>query len=160
MTYDPEYHHRRAMRLNGYDYAQGGAYYVTICTHARACILSTITDGQVGLTVAGQMVEKYWLSLPHHYQVEMDTYIIMPNHVHGIVVILQKQEKSLFNLMRSFKSFSAKAINRARGLQGVPVWQGRYYDHVVRDENDLNRIREYIAHNPLQWSSDENYMNG
>ena len=88
MTFDPEKHHRRSIRLKGYDYAQAGAYFVTICTQHRACLFGEVVNGQMQLNDAGRFVEQCWLDIPHHFpHVELEAFVVMPNHVHGIIVI-------------------------------------------------------------------------
>jgi len=87
--YDPEKHRRRSIRLKGYDYSQEGAYFVTICTHNRECILGEVANGEVLLNEFGKIVESAWFDLPKHYRnVELDAFVVMPNHVHGIIFIV------------------------------------------------------------------------
>src|SRR3990170_2943541 len=89
MPYDPTRHHRRSIRLPGYDYTQPGAYFVTICTQNRECVFGEVADGEMMSSGAGQMVERIWNELPHHYPgVEVDAFAVMPNHVHGIIVLV------------------------------------------------------------------------
>src|SRR5215470_15321429 len=95
MKFDPDRHHRRSIRLRGYDYTRAGAYFVTICTYQRACILGAIEDGVIALSPSGQIVEQCWRSLAHHcLYVELDAFVIMPNHVHGIIVITDHRSTS------------------------------------------------------------------
>ncbi|MGQ9774011.1 transposase [Chloroflexus sp.] len=166
MTYDPLKHHRRSIRLKGYDYAQPGAYFVTIVTHDRACLFGDIVDDQMRLNQAGQMVEWTWYDLPNHVDnIELDAFVVMPNHVHGIIIIVgagagsvgagsEPAPTPLPEIVRQFKTFSARRVNQWRGMVGQPVWQRNYYEHIIRDETSLQRIREYIATNPNQWAAD------
>ena len=85
---NPEYHHRRSIRLKGYDYSQAGAYFVTMCTQHRECLFGEIVDGKMRLNEYGQIVQQCWMEIPQHYQnVQLDEYVVMPNHVHGIIII-------------------------------------------------------------------------
>jgi REP-associated tyrosine transposase len=166
MPYDPNKHHRHAMRLQGYDYSREGAYYVTICVLNRESLFGTIVDDEMRLQRHGEIVEECWQNLPQHYPtVELDEFVIMPNHVHGIVIVTvgaglkpaptNNSSHGLPEIMRGFKTFSARRINEMRGTPGVSAWQRSYYEHIIRNENDLNRIRAYIVNNPARWASDE-----
>jgi putative transposase len=280
MAYDPEKHHRRSIRLKGYDYTQPGAYFITICTHGRECLFGEIIDGEMHLNEAGQIVVQTWQDLPNHVpNVQLDAFVVMPNHVHGIIIITDHAEgigaglkparttmgpdsaadsgstagpgsvgagsvgagsvgagsvgagsepapttttapgsaagfgpttgsgpvgagptmgsgptaapgsttgsdpvgagsepaptepaptepaptepaptRSSYGLpeiVRQFKTFSARRINELRGTPGTPVWQRNYYEHIIRNESSLNRIRQYIAENPARWDADQ-----
>ncbi|BCX13327.1 MAG: hypothetical protein KatS3mg067_2265 [Thermosynechococcus sp.] len=165
---------RRSIRLKGYDYSQAGAYFITICTKDRACLFGEVVDGEMRLNDFGQVVHGVWNNLPNHYAgVEMDAFVVMPNHVHGIVVIVgaglkpaptttaapttttAPTQHGLPEIIRGFKTFSARRINELRSTPGVPVWQRNYYEHIIRNEESLHRIREYIANNPLKWQLDQ-----
>ncbi len=175
MRYDPGRHHRHSLRLKGYDYAQPGAYFVTICTQDRACLFGTVVDGQMRLNEYGEIVRATWLDLPNHLpHVELDAFVVMPNHVHGIIVINDNpvgagsvgagsepapttgptRRHGLPEIIRQFKTFSARRINQTRGTPGAPVWQRNYYEHVIRTEESLHRIREYVLSNPMRWTTD------
>ncbi len=174
MTDDPAIHHRRSIRLRGYDYSQAGAYFITICTHNRECLfgavgagskpaLSSIKPAQspdsMVLNEYGEIVKDTWEDLINHVDgIELDAFGIMPNHVHGVIVFIGAGKHTLSEIVRQLKTFSARRINRKRGSQGLPVWQRNYYEHIIRNEDDLARIREYIANNPANWQSDENYQ--
>ncbi|MBA3873429.1 MAG: transposase [Anaerolineae bacterium] len=170
---------RKLPRLAGYDYAQNGAYFVTICTHNREMLFGEIVDGNMQLNNAGEIVLTCWNDLAKHYtQAEYDAFVIMPNHVHAIVVLVEDGRVSdpslrgafrptptspqpsptkphgLPQIIGSFKSFSARRINEKRDMSGVAVWQGSYYDHIIRDEADLNIRRQYILNNPSRWQED------
>ena len=168
MKYDPELHHRRSIRLQGYDYAKAGAYYVTICVHKgwsekdgmtnaiSDLWLGEIIDGVMHLNSFGEAVQYYWDALPTHHPVELDAFVIMPNHFHGVIVLNEGTgTPALGHIIQAFKLFSAKKVNKLRGTRSFPVWQRSFYEHIIRDEADLNRIREYIAHNPARWAEDK-----
>jgi len=109
-----------------------------------------------------KIVEQCWLDLPNHYEhCVLDEFIIMPNHVHGIVVIIKEKKglqpvHGLPEIVRAFKSFSAKRINMILNRTGKPFWQKGYYEHVIRSPEEMDRIREYIADNPLKWDLERN----
>ncbi|MBN2107361.1 MAG: transposase [Deltaproteobacteria bacterium] len=168
-AYTAEIHHRRSIRLQGYDYAGAGAYFVTICAHDHNSLFGEIVDGKIVLNNMGQVVLACWNDLPHHYKnLELDFFTIMPNHVHGIMALLDTtfvgaglkpaptgKRHGLPEMVRALKTFSSKRINQIRKTPGMPVWQRNYYDHVIRDDDDLNRIREYVINNPANWQEDE-----
>lgn len=184
--YDPLRHHRRSIRLKGYDYASAGAYFVTMCVHGRECVLGEVVEGEMRLNDFGLAANACWHGLPRHFcNVAVDALIIMPNHIHGIVVLVEgalgkgeafavqepgisgplpanasplrpigTQPGSLGAIIQNFKSIAARKINALRGTPGLQVWQRNYYEHIVRDERELNAIRQYIADNPLKWALD------
>jgi len=181
MKYNPEVHHRRSVRLKGYDYAQEGAYFVTILIKDRECLCGEAVNGEIHLSKIGQVVRDCWEEIPHHFpNVEIDGYVVMPNHIHGIIVIsdvgarhaspLQKHptpagtEKivrptgvkkcSVGAIVGSFKSAATKLINELRHTPEFPIWHRNYYEHIIRNEESLNKIREYIIQNPLRWKYD------
>ena len=177
MKYDPLRHHRRSIRLTGYDYAQAGEYYVTLCVKDRDCILGEILQNEVRLSRIGEIVKQCWEGIPKHFSNAMlDEFIIMPNHLHGIVILVgtrhavsqpitsSQREKiplqmgeefgkpicgSLSTIMRSFKSAAANRIHS----KGYPefAWQSRFHDHILRDTYDLDRVRRYMRNNPTRW---------
>jgi putative transposase len=159
MPYDPERYHRRSIRLAGYDYSQGGAYFLTICAHERACLFGECVGAVVEPSDAGAIVTRHWAGLSRHWPtVELDAFVLMPNHVHGIIFLTEPavpvgDRPSLPRIVRAFKSFSAREINRARSGNG-PVWQRGYYEHIIRSERSRERLRAYIADNPARWSHD------
>ena len=161
--------HRRSIRLPEYDYTQAGVYYITICSHEREHIFGEICDGQMVLNAIGQIVADEWSQTAQKRpNIALDAYVIMPNHVHGIIVISestnilpptierfgQPTSNSIPTIVRLFKSAATKRINIFRNTWHQPVWQRNYYEHVVRGEADLDRIRTYIANNPVQWAED------
>ena len=158
---------RRSIRLEEYDYSQAGAYFVTLCTLNRECLFGNITEGKMILNAAGRIVSDSWVWLARQYDyVLLDESIIMPNHLHGIIVIedrrrpnaggsrtapTMEKQKSLGRLVGAFKTISTKKINQTRATQSAKLWQRNYYEHVIRNDEELNRVREYISHNPLKW---------
>lgn len=169
--YDPKCHHRRSIRLKGYDYSLPGAYFVTCCTHDREALFGEVIDEEMVVNDLGEIVQQAWDDLTTHYRhVGLDAFVVMPNHVHGIVVLTEEagaglkpapteaggaaKRHGLPEMVRAFKTFAARRINERRGTPGVPVWQRNYYEHVVRDERALNAIRAYIAENPARWAWD------
>ena len=162
-------HHRRSIRLKEYDYTQNGAYYVTICTQDKKCVLSNIVNEKTILTNYGKIVEEEWLKTKSiRPYVDLDYYVIMPNHFHGIISINKfvratrrvaptqtLPPNSLGSIIGQFKSNATKKI-RKLGYKNFK-WQRNYYEHIIRNDDDLNRIREYIKNNPLKWMMDKNY---
>lgn len=181
MTYDPDIHGRRSIRLREYDYSSASAYFVTICVHGRECLFGDIMDGVMQLNDAGEMVERVWLGLSARFpQVALDEFVVMPNHFHGIVVIKNvfdtvgaplaapgfvsdqrsgaaSSAPTLGAIVRGFKSLSAIDANRLLNRQGRPLWQRNYYERVIRNETELSAIREYIQFNSTNWAGDEEH---
>jgi putative transposase len=169
MSYDPQRHHRRSIRLPAYDYAQPGAYFVTIVTHQRQCLFGEIVDGRAIMNERGKAVERQWLrSAQIRREMQLDAFVVMPSHIHGIVIIgdrtvnvgahgrapLHRAPRSVGSFIAGFKSAVTRCINETRGTPGLPVWQRNYYEHIIRDEGDLNRVRQYIIDNPAGWGDD------
>ena len=168
MTSDPSKHRRRSIRLHGYDYSRAGAYFVTVCTQNRVCLFGDVVDGSMRLSDAGRIIQTIWDDLPNYYlNIELDEFVIMPNHVHGIIVIAvgaglkpaPTKRHGLPEILRALKTFSARRINEMRNTPGAPVWQRNYYEHIIRDGESLNKIREYIMNNPMQWAFDRENLN-
>jgi len=182
MTYNPDVQHRCSIRLKDYDYAQAGAYFITICTYNKESIFGNVINGEMMSNEYGQVVEREWLKTTQiRTDMELDEFIVMPNHIHGIFVIIespvgahsrapshtqhgcvptQRKPRSLSSFLAGFKSAVTRQINELRGMPYVPLWQRNYYEHVIRNENDLAEIREYIVNNPLKWDLDsENPQN-
>jgi REP element-mobilizing transposase RayT len=168
--YNPDRHQRRSIRLQRYDYTQAGAYFVTLCTYQRACIFGDVVDGTVHLNVCGQIAEEEWLKTPFiRPGLELDAFALMPNHLHGIVMYttdavrahscapvppLHRKPRSLGAFVSGYKSAVTKRINYVRGTSGQLVWQRNYYEHVIRSEQVLRAIRQYIVDNPARWHLD------
>jgi putative transposase len=201
--FDPRIHHRRSIRLKGYDYSQPGAYFVTLVAHQRQSIFGEVANGVMHLNQCGEILHQVWLELPRHYpHVSLDAFILMPNHIHGVLVLREYDGRGgtfghvsppdggrggsvgrgsmpantisgedllpdmdqtrpyhvrhgLPEIVRAFKSFSARRINVLRKTPNIPVWQRNYYEHIVRDQSELNRIKQYILDNPMKWAEDK-----
>lgn len=170
MPFYPQRHHRRSIRLRDYDYSQVGAYFVTVCTKNQKCFFGEIENGEMTLNEYGMIIEKEWLRTEKmRSNIQMDKYIVMPNHFHGIIIIncrgtLQRTptkeqfgrpiSNSIPTIIRLFKSTTTKQINQIRKTPGIPVWQRNYYDHIIRNEKELHNIRRYIEENPILWEYD------
>lgn len=173
MEHHPDRQNRRSLRLPDYDYRQVGAYFVTICAWGRECLFGDIVDGEMRLNELGRIADEEWRRTADiRDEIEMDAYVVMPNHLHGIVIItsrpdpfpsvgahgrapLQRPPKSLGSFIAGFKSSVTKRINLHRDNPGAPVWQRNYYERVIRDPDELTRIRQYIADNPALWAEDD-----
>jgi REP element-mobilizing transposase RayT len=200
MPYNPAIHNRHSIRLPEYDYTQPGAYYLTILTHKKEHLFGEVVGGVVNLSPVGEIVHEQWLKIPTNFSnVALDAYVIMPNHVHGIVVItgntvhtgkgkafspdfaksgenalpirlgsttspshtqseapttpprLGSQSGSLPAIVQNFKSVSSRKINKLLKSPGSTIWHRNYYEHVIRDEADFERIVAYIEQNPQKW---------
>jgi len=183
VTYNPEIHHRQSIRLKGYDYAQAGAYFVTVCVKDHACLFGDVEQAEMNLNNAGNMVKTWWLSIPDKYRhVELDEYMIMPNHFHGIIKNVgadqcvcpdpfnETKEKGehtgspLPMIIQWFKTMTTNEYIRGIDAQGWErfngkLWQRNYYEHIIRDDSELYAIREYIRYNPSKWDQDEDNPN-
>jgi putative transposase len=176
--FDPQKHHHRSIRLPGYDYSQAGAYYVTIVTYHRDPLFGEIVNEETVLSNIGQIAGECWRAIPDHFPfVELGAYVIMPNHVHGIVVITDQRRGaallrpydrphanddphkinvkpgSLGAIIRSYKSAVSYRANKEHNITGI--WQRNYYEHVIRDEKDLQNKTDYIESNPVLWDKDD-----
>jgi len=167
MRFNPEIHYRKSIRLKGYDYSRNGAYFVTICAWNRECIFGEIIDGKMNLSNIGLIINDIWPWLGEQYHfLHLLDYVIMPNHLHGLIVLdyckggsrtaPTEKSKPLGRLLGAFKTRSTKFINMSRQTSGAPVWQRNYYERIVRNEIEFNRIFEYIINNPANWNDDEN----
>lgn len=241
MKYNPEKHHRRSIRLKGYDYSQAGGYFLTFVTKNRECLFGDVVNGEMVLTEFGKMVSVEWeKSQQIRKEIVLDEFVVMPNHLHAVVFIigtdssdnhvgahgcaplppaneirncrneifkrahdraplradnetdncgdaiwerahsraplrygseteicelerhmreqrrvsLFRPPKSISSMVAGFKSIVTTHININRNTPRVPVWQRNYYEHIIRDEQELNNIREYIVTNPLRWELD------
>jgi len=186
--YDPQRHHRRSIRLKGYDYAQAGAYFVTIVCQHRLCLLEP--------TPVCDMIRTWWDKLPEKFPVvETDEFVIMPNHIHGIIVITEPEPgqtrgfaptpdanvgahprvrpepgqtrgsaPTLGRIVQWFKTMTTNAYIRGVKQNGWELfpgkfWQRNYYERIIRNERELNAIREYIENNPARWETDDENPN-
>ena len=212
--YNPDKHHRRSIRLKGYNYTAAGAYFITLCTHQRECLFGKIVDGEMQLSLLGEIVRSNWMNLPkHHSHVQLDAFAIMPNYIHGILiladdtglsntidrdfnagssnqpecnrseckggfsqdsftlpqetgskpastrVLTNTKRHGIPEIVRGFKTFSARRINHIRKSAGIPMWQCNYYEHIIRNDRALQQIRQYIQNNPLSWEEDQLHPN-
>lgn len=213
MKYNPQKHHRRSIRLKGYDYSQAGLYFITICAQNRACLFGNIVVGaplvgaQMVLNDAGKMVETEWLKLPNRFtNIELHEFVVMPNHFHGILEITvgasvgvslvdtqntpdtqngrpegQPQgiapttitpdisadaptdtvkNKTVGDMMDAFKSITT--VEYIRGVKTMgwqpfdgKLWQRNYWEHIIRNYNEYQRISDYIINNPQKWDNDK-----
>jgi putative transposase len=175
MSFNPDRHHRRSIRLAGHDYSSPGVYFVTVCSHDRSHLFGAINNGSVVLSGAGAIVAGAWLySARLRPEFRFDEWVIMPNHFHGIVQIVdapvcavqvpegsgipRMRSRSISSLMAGFKASTTKQINQWRGLPGCPVWQGRFYDRIIRDDRGLREVRQYIRDNPKNWEQDQLFL--
>lgn len=182
MTYNPTIHRRKSIRLQGYDYSQAGAYFITVCTHNRVPLFGEIVDGVMVLNSAGQIVEKCWCAIPEHFpQVTLDEFVVMPNHVHGIITVgannvgandylplpsdetpIQSNEpprplqhgtsRTIGSMVRGFKIGVTRWFRANTDIHAV--WQRNYYEHIIRNEDAYLKIAEYIQTNPQRWETD------
>jgi putative transposase len=202
-------HNRHSIRIKDYDYSHPGGYFVTICTQNKECLFGKVNNAQMELNIAGFMVQKWWLRLEENIQnIKIDQFIIMPNHFHGIIFILDKSSgkseivypkiddnsdlpsNSILNYTDFVKGFETdervcpenkggkhvglplprmiqwfKTMTTNEYIQGVKkkewpcfskrVWQRNYYEHILRDNNDLVNAQRYILENPKKWESDK-----
>ena len=176
MPKHPHLPRRKSIRLQDYNYAWPGAYFVTIVTNGRRTLFGNVIDGEMRLNGMGKlMVEGWeWLAVRYPY-VQLDEYVIMPNHLHGIIVLDDRatggsrtaptgsgdslrvntaRRKPLGRLIGAFKTVTTKKVNLANGTPGQTLWQRNYYERVIRDDAELDRARKYIVNNPLQWELD------
>jgi REP element-mobilizing transposase RayT len=201
MPYDPDKHDRQSIRLPHWDYRTPAAYFVTVCTHERMCLFGEVVQGRMALNAYGRIVAEEWHRSPSiREEIETDAFVVMPNHIHGIVIIappdaprpitpdgytvhvgtnhganhvgthgrasLQRWSKSgrpvrrarsLGAFIAGFKSAATARINRHRGTPGEPVWQGRFYERIIRDEREWHAVRRYIHQNPARWHRDRHH---
>jgi putative transposase len=196
VPYDLDRHHRRSIRLKSYDYAQPGAYFVTVCVQSHLCLFGDVVDGEMGWNDAGRMVEAIWQQLPERFPaIELDASIVMPNHFHAILLVgaplvgalphaasaasgsppAARASRApsrgaptplaLGDIIGAYKSLTTNEYARGIRTHEWPsfhfrLWQRNYYEHVIRDDEGLNRIREYIVTNPLGWAMDRENPQG
>jgi len=174
MKHNSDIHHRRSIRLKGYDYSQSGAYFITICARNKECLFGEIAGVKMVLNDAGAMAHDEWVKTSEMRQnIKLDEFVVMPNHIHGIIIIGDCRgtmhraptaeqfgnptSNSIPAIIRGFKSAVTKQINAIRNMPGIPIWQRNYFEHIIRDEESLWKIREYIVNNPINWQQDEMY---
>ena len=156
---------RKSNRLQNFDYSSQNYYFVTVCTQNRSEYFGEILNYDIILSDVGKIVEKFWREIPSHYtHVEIDEFVVMPNHLHGIIVIKTTDEAdmaagghrytNLSTIVGSFKNITSKLIHKSGCLEFA--WQKSFYDHVIRKDESLDEIRSYIRNNPLKWELDRN----
>ena len=155
---------RKLNRLKNYDYSQSGCYFVTICTKNKEEWLGQIESGKMILNKFGEITKNFWVEIPKHVNnITLDEFIVMPNHIHGIVLIvgnaymrsLQNRTKMLLSrIIQQYKSSVTREINSLQN-DFCFKWHKSFYDHIIRNEKTLNKIREYIVSNPLKWDLDK-----
>ncbi len=180
--FDPKIHHRKSIRLPGYDYSSAGAYFVTVVTWQRDCLFGNVVNGEMILNDFGKIADECWRAIPEHFpNVELGAHVIMPNHAHGIVVIrddvlrsgagaqhccaptspganenphkINVKPGSLGAIVRSFKSAVSYRINKEHNATGI--WQRNYHERILRNEREKDAIWRYIEANPVHWGEDE-----
>lgn len=164
--FNPDFHHRKSIRLQGYDYSQEGLYFITICCQNKNCFFGEIQRGQMLLNEYGQIAHQEWLKTAElRSNIALDEFVIMPNHMHGIIQITEKEEaiqridhtsglqgpsKTIGAIIRGYKSAVTKQVTQL-GFRGQ-LWQRNYYDHIIRSEKAYSAIRNYIVNNPKNWN--------
>lgn len=181
MTYNPDIHHRRSIRLRNFDYASAGAYFVTICAQGRECLFGEVVDGTMVANDAGGLVESVWHLLPERFPaIEPDAFVVMPNHMHFILFLVgaplvgalslavgqdtragtRPAPTNVGEVVGAFKSLTTHAYTIGVSQSGWPqfpgrLWQRNFYERVIRDDAELEMFRTYILHNPARWAEDE-----
>jgi putative transposase len=183
MQNNRDFHHRKSIRLQGYDYRQPGGYFITIVAHQGESLFGAIIGEEFKINSAGMIVQSQWQKLPRWFPITLDVWVLMPNHIHGILLIdeisndahirsgstggnasqssepiqfhlIGTDSHSLGSIVQNFKSTTTRLINRSRKSPGEEVWQRNYYEHIIRNDKDLERIRRYILDNPIKWAMD------
>jgi REP element-mobilizing transposase RayT len=187
MPFNPQLHHRRSIRLQGYNYSQAGAYFVTLVAHERSDFFGEVVEDVMRLNHAGKIAGAEWQRLATRFpNLRLDAYIIMPNHLHGILIITEQPLEArpitpgasgdiAFPATRNFDiakgssklapqgpapasigamigQFKSRVTKRLK--LPIPIWQRNYYEHIIRDQAELDRIRQYILDNPRRWKTD------
>jgi REP-associated tyrosine transposase len=175
MKFDPQKHHRRSIRLKDYDYASEGAYYVTIVTQGRECLFGKIVEKEMYMNRYGEIIQKWWDDIPVHFpNIETGAFVIMPNHIHGIIFITNERrgdvlsphnqdgetpplhKPTLGQIIAYFKYQSTKEMNVIDNTGTISkFWQRNYYEHIIRNEKDLKQKTNYILDNPSRWNEDK-----
>jgi putative transposase len=179
--YNPKIHHRRSIRMRGYDYSLEGRYFVTITTFNRIHLFGEVVNGEIRLNAYGNIAHEQWIRLRKRFlPSDFEPFVIMPNHIHGIIHIVrgagEKFEHdstgnppqrpyedlhvtpgSLGAIVRAYKVSVTYRINAIRGYTNPPVWQRNYYEHIIRNEMEYKQIKDYIEANPAAWVEDRFY---
>lgn len=152
---------RKSPRLPDYDYSSAGGYFVTICTHEKQHYFGKIQDSVMTLNTIGHTAHEHWLKTPQYFpSVQLSDYVVMPNHIHLILFLfeLDDPKTTLGHVVGSYKAGVTRIVRQQNGFTSK-LWQSSYHDHVIRNEADLNRIREYVQTNPARWEADTFYEN-
>ncbi len=181
--YNPEVHKRRSIRLQDYDYTQDGMYFITICCHQKLHYFGEVLNYEMHLNDLGEIAKEYWLAIPQHFpKVQLHEFVIMPNHIHGIIEFvgaknfspniekdhsienfnrakdltpLRGTSKTIGSVVRGYKVGVTKWIRQNTSI--TDIWQRNYFEHIIRNDNSFNTIREYIMTNPEKWPQDKFY---
>jgi putative transposase len=185
--FDPNKHHRKSIRIQGYDYSQVGVYFVTIVTYQRDCLFGKIENEEMILNDIGNIAVECWHAIPEHFpNVELGAFVIMPNQVNGIILITAERrgevlsprynpnnnnsnqgsnqgeetpplrKRTLGQIVAYFKYQSTKEMNHIETKNAITkFWQRNYYEHIIRNEREMDNIWRYIESNPAQWDRDE-----
>ena len=165
---------RQSIRLKGYDYSQPGQYFITICTQNRVHRFGEISGGVMRLNDVGRIVADCWNEIPVHFpNVILDSFVVMPNHIHGIIRIVDMGEcrgkkffaptdnahpngtsRTVGSIVRGLKIGITKRFHEIPGNENAKLWQRNYWEHIIRDEQSLHTIRQYIRNNPAKWQND------
>ncbi len=175
---------RRTIRLKGYDYSQAGIYFITICTYKREHLFGKIQDGKMILNECGQIAWNEWMKTPQlRPHIELDAFVVMPNHIHGIIIINSSNackgglhppdengqsdmdngrmqsaptgtSQTVGAIVRGYKSAVTRQINLLHNASGISVWHRNYYEHIIRNNSAYENIAEYIRNNPSRWNDD------
>lgn len=149
---------RKSPRLQGYDYSLTGGYFVTINAKDALRLFGEIAEGVMTLSAIGTVVAQCWRDIPsHHRHVKADEFVVMPNHVHGILWLDEshtENTRSLGVVVATYKAAVTRTLRRSGVIDDCQIWQSRYHDHIIRTEESLNRIRAYIVENPARWLED------
>jgi REP element-mobilizing transposase RayT len=169
---------RKSVRLSGHDYSGPATYFITLCTESRECLFGQVINGEMNLNESGRIVQEAWMRSPQiRSELDLDRWIVMPDHFHGIVSIRPRcpftavvgatggrpataitsgrpalQSGSLGSFIGGFKSITTKRINEIRATPDAPVWQRNYDEHIIDTDEELERMRQYIKDNPRKWS--------
>lgn len=160
MPYNKAIHNRQSIRLKGFDYSQEGHYFITICTQGQQPLFGEIIMKEMVMNQIGKIVNDQWFQLPARFKgIQLDTFVVMPNHIHGIITILESlPDQTIGKIIGAYKSLAANEYIKLCKANSLPVeklWQRNYYEHIIRDEEDYSRIVEYIENNPLKWNEDQ-----
>ncbi len=155
---DDDMKSRKSPRLEGYDYRSAGYYFITFCTHEKQPTMGRIVNQTMYRSDLGNILERCWLDISKHYEgIQLDQYVVMPNHFHGILVIdSDKNKANISAVVGSVKAAASREFRRLSGCRGT-IWQSSFHDHIIRDLRGLDKIREYIQTNPAKWGEDRFY---